>query len=221
MSNELKLKEALQRVCSMHDQKGDFWLAIADAKALMMELYPEKREHIPYQWKVIPNFSKYEVSTTGEVRRAVDGYHCRNILIPKGKIIKPYTKKTGYVSYRLTDNTGRQKDVSAHRLVAETYLSSQIKKGSIVAHLDGCKSNNDVNNLKWVSNSENQLHRRAHEKEKEYAVAKLSAEQVQEARKLYADGYSQAELSRKYVVSHGVINKMINQVTYLKEVYNA
>jgi hypothetical protein len=221
VSNELKLKEALQRVCSMHDQKGDFWLAIADAKALMMELYPEKREHIPYQWKVIPNFSKYEVSTTGEVRRAVDGYKCRNILVPKGMILKPYTKNNGYVGYRLVDNEGKQRDISGHRLVAMTYLPHEIKRGYIVAHLDGCKSNNDVNNLKWVSNSENQLHRRAHEKEKEYAVAKLSAEQVQEARKLYADGYSQAELSRKYVVSHGVINKMINQVTYLKEVYNA
>lgn len=221
VSNELKLKEALQRVCSMHDQKGDFWLAIADAKALMMELYPEKREHIAYQWKVIPDFSKYEVSTTGEVRRAVDGYKLRNILLPKGMVIKSNTKKNGYLSYRLVDNGGKQRDISAHRLVAMTYLSSQIQRGYIVAHLDGCKSNNDVNNLKWVSNSENQLHRRAHEKDTEYAVASLSVEQVKEARKLYAEGYSQAELSRKYIVSHGVINKMINQVTYLKEVYNA
>ena len=221
MSNELKLKEALQRVCSMHDQKGDFWLAIADAKALMMELYPEKREHIAYQWKLIPNFSKYEVSTTGEVRRAVDMYKLRNILLPKGELLKSCTKNNGYVGYRLVDNSGKQRDISAHRLVAMAYLSSQIKRGYIVAHLDGCKSNNDVNNLKWVSNSENQLHRRAHEKDTEYAIAKLSKEQVQEAKELYQSGVSQAELSRKYVVSHGVINKMINQVTYNKEVYHA
>ena len=219
MSNELKLKEALQRVCSMHDQKGDFWLAIADAKALMMELYPEKREHTPYQWKVIPNFSRYEVSTTGEVRRAVDGYKCRNILVPKGTIIKPQKKR--YIQYGLVADSGKQHWVCAHKLVATTYLGDSPKRGYVVAHLDGNGYNNDVNNLKWASNSENQLHRRMHEKDKEYAVAKLSAEQVQEARKLYADGYSQAELSRKYVVSHGVINKMINQVTYLKEVYHA
>mgnify|MGYP007100250205 CR=1 FL=1 len=48
-----------------------------------MELYPEKREHIDYQWKVIPNFSKYEVSTTGEVRRAVNMYKLNNVLLPK------------------------------------------------------------------------------------------------------------------------------------------
>ena len=206
----------------MHDQKGDFWLAIADAKALMMELYPEKREHIPYQWKVIPNFSKYEVSTTGEVRRAVDGYKLRNILIPKGMIIKPsLKKKTGYIGYRLLNDAGKQIDVSAHRIVAETYLGHCPSRGYIVSHLDGCKTNNDVNNLKWVSNSENQLHRRVHEKDKEYAIAKLSVEQVQEAKELYQSGISQAELSRKYVVSHGVINKMINGVTYNKEVYHA
>jgi hypothetical protein len=219
MSNELKLKEALQRVCSMHDQKGDLWLAIADAKSLMMELYPEKREHIDYQWKVIPNFSKYEVSTTGEVRRAVDGYKCRNILIPKGTLLKPQKKR--YIQYRLVADDGKQYDLNAHRIVAETYLGNCPTRGYIVAHLDGNGYNNDVNNLKWVSNSENQLHRRVHEKDTEYAVAKLSVEQVQEAKKLYADGYSQAELSRKYVVSHGVINKMINQVTYNKEVYHA
>jgi hypothetical protein len=219
VSNELKLKEALQRVCSMHDQKGDFWLAIADAKALMMELYPEKREHIPYQWKVIPNFSKYEVSTTGEVRRAVDMYKLNNVLLPKGVLLKPQKKR--YIQYALVSDSGKKYWKTVHSLVAITYLGECPKRGYVVAHLDGNGYNNDVNNLKWVSNSENQLHRRAHEKDKEYAVAKLSVEQVQEARKLYADGYSQAELSRKYVVSHGVINKMINQVTYLKEVYNA
>jgi hypothetical protein len=219
VSNELKLKEALQRVCSMHDQKGDFWIAIADAKALMMELYPEKREHIAYQWKLIPNFSKYEVSTTGEVRRAVDMYKLNNVLLPKGAILKPQKKR--YIQYRLVSDSGKQHYICAHKLVATTYLGDSPKRGYVIAHLDGNGYNNDVNNLKWVSNSENQLHRRAHEKDKEYAVAKLSTEQVQEARKLYADGYSQAELSRKYVVSHGVINKMINQVTYLKEVYHA
>jgi hypothetical protein len=203
----------------MHDQKGDFWLAIADAKALMMELYPEKREHIAYQWKVIPDFSKYEVSTTGEVRRAVDMYKLRNILLPKGELLKPQKKR--YVQYRLVADDGKQYYLNAHRIVAETYLGKSPSRSYVVAHLDGNGYNNDVNNLKWVSNSENQLHRRAHEKDTEYAVASLSVEQVKEARKLYADGYSQAELSRKYIVSHGVINKMINQVTYLKEVYNA
>lgn len=219
MSNELKLKEALQRVCSMHDQKGDFWLAIADAKALLLELYPEKREHIPYQWKVIPNFSKYEVSTTGEVRRAVDMYKLNNILLPKGALLKPQKKR--YMQYRLVADDGKQYYLNAHRIVAETYLGKCPHRGYVVAHLDGNGYNNDVNNLKWVSNSENQLHRRVHEKDKEYNVACLSAKQVKEAKELYEEGCTQAELSRKYNVSHGVINKMINGVTYLKEVYHA
>ena len=37
MANEARLKEALQRICGFHDQKGDFWNAIADAKVLLHE----------------------------------------------------------------------------------------------------------------------------------------------------------------------------------------
>lgn len=219
MSNELRLKEALQRVCSMHDQRGDFWLAVADAKALLLELYPEKREHISYQWKVIPGFSKYEVSSIGEVRRAVDMYKLNNILLPKGEMLKPQKKR--YIQYRLVSDAGKQHWKTGHGLVAITYLGQAPSSRYVIAHLDGNAYNNDANNLKWATNSENQLHRRFHEKDKEYAVARLSKEQVQEARALYADGISQADLARKYTVSHGVINKMINGVTYLKEVYHA
>jgi len=168
MSNELRLKEALQRLCGLHDQKGDFWSAMADAKALLHELYPEHTPHFEYQWRKIEGFSKYEVSTKGEVRLAVKGFNR-----PKGHMMKGCVKPKGYTQYGLLNDDGKQKDCMAHRLVAKAFYGDCPHRGWVVAHLDGNPMNNDVHNLKWVSNSD-------------------------------------------FNVSHGVINKIVNGVTYVE-----
>lgn len=46
-----------------------------------------------------------------------------------------------------------------HRLVAETFLKNPENKSQI-DHIDRDKSNNDVSNLRWVTNQENQYNRR-------------------------------------------------------------
>ena len=62
----------------------------------------------------------------------------------------------GYRYYRLTKN-GKKKMFYAHRLVAETYLDNP-NKLPIVNHKDGNKLNNNINNLEWVTYSENTQH---------------------------------------------------------------
>lgn len=44
-----------------------------------------------------------------------------------------------------------------HRLVAETFLLNQNYKKE-VNHIDGNKNNNNINNLEWVTSSENKKH---------------------------------------------------------------
>jgi len=210
MNNEAKLKEALQRICGLHDQKGSFQSAIADAKVLLHELYPEHKPHFEYQWRVIDGFSKYEVSTKGEVRLAVKGFNR-----PKGHMMKGCVKPKGYTQYRLLNDDGKQKDLHAHRIVAQTYLGECPHNGWMVAHLDGNPRNNDVSNLKWVSNSENQLHCREHGKAVPHRA--LSMEQAKEVRSRFDNGERQSDLAREYKVSHGVINRIVNQVTYVEE----
>lgn len=52
---------------------------------------------------------------------------------------------------------GKQKMILVHRLVAETFLPNPDNL-PVVHHVDGNKHNNNVNNLQWVTVSENNKH---------------------------------------------------------------
>ena len=69
------------------------------------------------------------------------------------KFLKPYLRDNGYLSVGLHKD-GIRKNHLIHRLVAEAYLPNPDNK-SQVNHIDEDKSNNDINNLEWVSAKEN------------------------------------------------------------------
>ena len=63
---------------------------------------------------------------------------------------------TGYLTYVLRFNN-KQYSKQAHRLVAEAFLENS-NNLSIVNHKDGNKLNNNVENLEWVTQSQNVQH---------------------------------------------------------------
>ena len=72
----------------------------------------------------------------------------------KGKSLKPFNVGAGYLAVMFELN-GKKHYV--HRLVAEVFLNKI--DGLEVNHKDGNKHNNCVDNLEWVTKSENMLHR--------------------------------------------------------------
>ena len=82
----------------------------------------------------------------------------------EGEIYSHKTKKfltgtlcnTGYKMVRLTIN-GIKKGYAVHRLVAETFIPNPDNL-PVVNHKDGDKTNNNKNNLEWVSQSQNRIH---------------------------------------------------------------
>ena len=98
------------------------------------------------EYKIIKNYSNYEVSTFGNIRNITT----RNIL--KGRL-----RGKGYYAVALFNENGR-KDVSIHRIVADTFIENENNKEQ-VDHRDGNKLNNRVENLRWIQNNENQRNR--------------------------------------------------------------
>lgn len=97
-------------------------------------------------WKPIPGYEQlYEVSNTGFVRNVHTG------LIKSNEI-----DKNGYVRIQLCKDKVHRK-FFVHRLVATCFIENPQNKPQ-VNHKDMNRSNNNVDNLEWVTNSENQKH---------------------------------------------------------------
>lgn len=94
------------------------------------------------KFKLIKDFPEYCISKEG-------------IIISHNKILKG-TNEKGYIRVGLTKNRKTyQKYV--HRLVAENFIPNSQNK-SQVNHVNGIKDDNRIENLEWVSRSENMTH---------------------------------------------------------------
>ncbi len=95
-------------------------------------------------FKVIPRFESYSISTNGEIYS-----HKRK------KILKPQANN-GYLHIDLRRD-GKSHRRRVHRLVARTYLSNPDNKPQ-VNHKSGKKDCNNVDNLEWCTQLENNVH---------------------------------------------------------------
>lgn len=109
---------------------------------------------------LIKDFPNYTINSNGEIT-SIERRHPRwgTIIKNKPKIMSPsYTGKyRNYLSIRLTGLDGFSKTFKVHRLVASHFIPNPENKPQ-VNHIDGNPSNNDVSNLEWCTNGENQVH---------------------------------------------------------------
>lgn len=96
-------------------------------------------------WKPVPNFPNYEASKCGNVRR-----------IGKSKNLSTSKKTTPTNTYlRITlFKEGERHYHQLHRIIALTHLPNPLEL-SQVDHIDNDGTNNRIENLEWVSPSEN------------------------------------------------------------------
>lgn len=93
----------------------------------------------------------YVASSDGKIFKLKNGVKHRQIGIART------SSRQNYTTTRLYKSDGRRMDVMVHRLIAETFIPNPENK-PCVNHKDGNKHNNCVENLEWVSYSENSQH---------------------------------------------------------------
>jgi hypothetical protein len=155
-------------------------------------------------WKDIKGFGdKYQISNYGRVKSFKLGY---------GKIMKEVPNRYGYVTIKLV-YFEQKKRFSIHRLVATYFLENPLNK-KFVNHIDGNKSNNNLSNLEWCTNSENMIHAdkiglRKMPKGHKNSMAKLTESQVREI-KFNRIGLYQTEIAKEFKIARQTVSKILN-----------
>lgn len=164
------------------------------------------------QWKKINNIptTNYSVSNFGRVRNDATN-----------RILRQYattTSKRWYVKIK-------KKSYNVARLVGFAFLDKPIDK-NYINHIDGDKLNNMINNLEWVSRSENEKHAFANHlktptRGELSGMAKLTYRQVEEIRQKYCTGdktkYSIRKLAREYDVGKTTILCIVQRKTWIND----
>lgn len=160
-----------------------------------------------------------------EIWKPVKGFETRYKISNQGRLFsvlknreKAYTiNHSGYKTTQLCVD-GKQTHKYIHRLVAEVFLSGQsgLKE---VNHKDGNKLNNSVENLEWVTRSENLKHAfkmglmkpRPGEDNKNHT---LNEEQVKEIRNLRKNNWRVVDIAERFNITPTTVSHVCNRKTW-------
>lgn len=153
----------------------------------------------------LPTNSLYEVSNQGRVRRSVGGPGAR-----AGHVLKPAKNYLGYL-YVVLSVEGERRARTVHKLVAEAF-SGPMPLGLVIDHKDGNKTNNDPDNLEYVTHKENTqraVRSGRHAIGSRHGRAKLDEVSVSEIkRRIDLGSDSLGHLGREFGVTRGTISKI-------------
>lgn len=149
---------------------------------------------------LIKGFEDYEIFEDGKVYSH------------KSKKYLKFQMRSGYYYVELCkDGKGYKKDI--HRLLGEHFIDGYFE-GAVINHIDGNKLNNDLDNLEWVTFSDNLQHAlntglRVIPSGDDNPNTKLSSTDKLQILDLYEYGFSQYDIAKMYGVSQNTISKKI------------
>ncbi|MFT8928535.1 MAG: NUMOD4 domain-containing protein [Sporolactobacillus sp.] len=169
-------------------------------------------------WKAAYGFEGlYEVSNFGRIRSIKRYVPSKNgsVRLVNSRILIVHRAYNGYLRVPMCRNAER-KTVSVHRLVAETFIKNEFNK-SFVNHIDGNKENNRVDNLEWVTPSENSKHALNHhlfvpKHGEDHPNSKLSSDDVKQIFYLYnSRKYTQREIGNMFGIGRTAISRILRK----------
>lgn len=121
------------------------------------------------KWMPVQGWENYLVSDQGRVKR--------------NGVMLTLFKVTGYLSFNVVDGGSKRKSLRVHRQVAIAFLGD--RKGLVVRHLNGDKTDARLSNLAWGTFVENEADKKRHGRAmigERHHQAKLSLEDVNKIR---------------------------------------
>ncbi len=163
------------------------------------------------KWIPVKKYEQYyEVSNLGRVRsKDMLVWNGHSYHLKKGRILKPGLGGTGYYTVSLK---GRTHKVAV--LVANAFLD-KISDTDFVNHIDGNKTNDNINNLEFVSPSQNSRHAYISGLHSSKSYQKLTYEQKCEISFLHKLGiaYTTIYKHNTYGVTKSAIQRICNDYT--------
>lgn len=163
----------------------------------------------------------YEISDQGRIRyldKMVERGKWGRFL-KKGALMAPYPAGRGYYKISLRKNKNLYHNY-IHRIVAETFIPNPENKKT-VNHINGIKTDNRVENLEWMTYSENNKHsfdtglkkptRKPINRGQNSPNAKFKDEDIRVIRKIYSEGVTQEKISKIYNVCRQTIGSIITR----------
>lgn len=176
-------------------------------------------------WRDISGYPGYQVSNDGNVRTLTRRVQKGAAMVTKyGRMLPQRANRGGYLAVKLSRN-GKRKTRVVHRLVIEAFGPPQPSPTHECNHKDLDKTNNRIENLEWVTRSENLSHmyrnrsvRRPNRSGSQHPLAKLSDEDVQRIRSMYRPGVTtHQQLAAQFGVSRAHIGFILSGRFWNKE----
>lgn len=143
------------------------------------------------EWRPVKGYEgHHEVSDRGRIRRV------------GGEMLNPSLHHEGYYRVCLRVH-GKKRDFSVHRLVLIAFRGDQPPKHE-ASHLNGCRTDNRLENLQWETSSQNKLRRRQHGTDhggERNPNSKLTNHQVLEIRRRRKNGETYSSIAKDYGVT--------------------
>jgi hypothetical protein len=169
---------------------------------------------ITEEWRPVVGWPEYEVSNLGSVKRVAAAQRTRPGRVLQANGGTPYPAVSLSAKSRLPSPGWKRTPI--HIIVIEAFHGPRPSARHEVAHNDGNPKNNQANNLRWATASENQLDRLRHGtacQGETHTLSKLTDAQVNEIRNK-AGTVSYRKMAVEYGVSDVLISNIVRRKTW-------
>ena len=177
------------------------------------------------EWRAVAGYEgAYEVSDRGRVRSlerlSAEHYHPQTGIRRRrvqGRVLAVLRHPSGYLRVDLYDESGEQRSLYVHRLVASAFVPKPARDVE-VNHINGRRDCNRASNLQWATKKENQSHAcyvlrggRGPVRGEQHGHAKLTERAVRTIRRSKCN---RRTLAKRYGVCQATIDFVVNRRTW-------